>query len=147
MTFRAERDRFFILTTLLIVLVTATVIFIPLLFDKSATQEDWIIVSCIFLGTNAFVLWPFLFITYTFHEEYLQVAGGPVRSKIKYRDITKVARTTDILTGYRMHSSLNSIEIFYNTGWTGSVKISPQQQEWFMEELKKRCPNMILDLK
>ncbi|KYD25219.1 hypothetical protein B4110_3001 [Parageobacillus toebii] len=43
-----------------------------------------------------------------------------------------------------MLSSASGIEIFYKSGILGSVKISPKEKELFLSELKKRCPNAII---
>jgi hypothetical protein len=37
---------------------------------------------------------------------------------------------------------MDAIEIHYKTGLLGSVKISPEEKEVFIEELKKRNPSI-----
>ncbi|MFC0190144.1 PH domain-containing protein [Fictibacillus aquaticus] len=146
MTFTAERDRFFVILMFVTLFVVGCSLFIPLWFDKeNLTAENLTAVSSLYIFTMGVILWVSFFFKYTLHNEYLLVKGGPAKSRILYSDITKVAPVDNIYTGFRMHSSRNSIEVFYKTGWTGSVKISPKNQKLFIDELKKRCPNAVFD--
>lgn len=52
---------------------------------------------------------------------------------------------TNIWVGYRVLSSRDAIELHYKTGLLGSVKISPEQKELFIEELQKR--NKLINIK
>ena len=93
---------------------------------------------------TAIILWSSFSIKYVFHQDYLFVKGGPFRSRIPYENITKVSPTSSIFVGYRLLSSRDAIEIFYKTSLMGSVKISPEDQKAFIAELKKRCPNSVI---
>lgn len=142
MVFRSKMDswfkRFF---AILFFLVTAGMWIAPI-FDSSLSGLDWFYLTVIYVLMIVFLCWIFLDTKYEFKQQYLVVKGGPIGSKIKYSDITKVARATDLYTGYRLATSKNVLEIFYTTAVAGSVKISPYQQEAFVEELLKRCPHI-----
>ncbi|MFD4706017.1 PH domain-containing protein [Gottfriedia sp. NPDC058432] len=43
-----------------------------------------------------------------------------IRSRIAYREITKISPTTEIFTGYRLLLSKNALEIIYKSGYLRS---------------------------
>lgn len=53
-----------------------------------------------------------------------------------------VSPTTEILTGHRILSSRDAMEIFNETTFMGSIKISPENKVEFINELKRRCPSV-----
>ncbi len=140
--FRAKKDKSFLVFILIFVLITASVFLWPLYFDKNRTTLDIIIVTGLVIFSTGVLMWCALDIKYVFYEEFLFVKGGLFRSKIAYRDVTKVVPANDVLTGYRILSSKDALEVFYKTAILGSVKISPQDQDRFIEELRKRCPHL-----
>ncbi|OAT73038.1 PH domain-containing protein [Parageobacillus thermoglucosidasius] len=144
MVFRAKIDSFFIFIMSITILVLSGVLLIPLFTDKTRTMLDTVIVFSLLIISVGFIIWSVFSIKYVFYDDYLLVKGGPFRSRILYQEITKVSPTKDIYTGYRLLSSKSGIEIFYKSGTLGSVKISPKENELFLSELKKRCPNVII---
>nr|WP_126429682.1 PH domain-containing protein [Brevibacillus marinus] len=145
MVFRSKVDKFFVAVISISVLLILAVCLIPLFFDHGRTTTDTIIVLSLCMLSIGFVLWPAFSIQYVFYPDHLLVKGGPFRSKIPYETITKVSPTREIFTGYRLLSAKDGLEIFYTSALFGSVKISPQDSELFIAELKKRCPNMQID--
>jgi hypothetical protein len=144
MVFRAKIDSFFIFIMSITILVLSGVLLIPLFTDKTRTMLDTVIVFSLLIISVGFIIWSIFSIKYVFYDDYLLVKGGPFRSRILYQEITMVSPTKDIYTGYRLLSSKSGIEIFYKSGTLGSVKISPKENELFLSELKKRCPNVII---
>ncbi|MEZ0482205.1 PH domain-containing protein [Planococcus sp. SSTMD024] len=144
MTFRSKIDSFFIRILFAAILFIAAVSFIPLWFDD-APLSAFVIVTSTFFVTTALILWTTFAIHYIFKENHLVVKAGPFRSRIPYNSILKVAPTRDIFTGYRLLSSRDALELINNTTMFGTVKISPENQEAFIAELKKRCPELKLD--
>jgi hypothetical protein len=122
------------------------VILIPFLMDQYKTLIDGVIVFCLFLFAAGIILWAAFFIKYEFHDQYLYVRGGPFKSRILYKDIKKIHPTKEIFTGYRLLSASEGLEVFYRTAGMGSVKISPKEQELFLLELKKRCPEVSIQI-
>ena len=47
-----------------------------------------------------------------------------------------------MLSGFQLLTAKKGLEISYNSGVVGSVKISPQDEEAFLAELKKREPHV-----
>lgn len=144
MIFRSKVDTFFKIVIFLFIVVAGAVTLLPLLFDQEAPMDAVIILSAVFLSSVGFVLWIVFSIKYVFYNDYLLVKGGPFKSKIPYQTITKVSPTQDIVTGYRILSSKEGLEIFYKSAKLGSVKISPHNRSKFISELKKRCPNALI---
>ncbi|ALS76494.1 hypothetical protein AUC31_15355 [Planococcus rifietoensis] len=144
MTFHSKIDSFFIRFLLAAILIIATVSFVPLLFED-APFSAFVIVTATFLLTTALILWITFAIRYVFLDHHLLVKAGPFRSRIPYESILKVAPTRDIFTGYRLLSSRDALELINNKTMFGTVKISPENQHSFIEELKKRCPDLKID--
>lgn len=142
MMFRSKMDRAFKKMMTIILFIVTILMWLPPMLDESLSSSGWVYLSVLYVLIVGFFFWIFLDTKYEFKEHYLLVTGGPIRSKIKYADITKVAKTTDFYTGYRLATAKKGLEIFYTTGVVGSVKISPYQQDDFIEELVKRCPRI-----
>lgn len=145
MVFRAKVDRYFVLLFVLVVLAVALAIFFPLWLDDAADALDVRLMALFFQLTAGFLFWCCFSVKYEFREDHLFVKGGPFRSRIPYGQIRKVTPTRDIFTGYRLLSSFDALEIFYDRALLGSVKISPRDQEAFLAELKKRCPHVRIE--
>ncbi|MEZ0480690.1 PH domain-containing protein [Planococcus sp. SSTMD024] len=140
MTFRSKIDRPFLTLYGAATLLIAVSCFWPFFFDEDMPLSAAIILILIFVGTISFMLWLILGISYVFRDEHLFVKAGPLRIKISYEDVSLIAPTSDILTGTRMLSSRDALEIFYPKAFMGSVKISPAEQQRFLDELMKRMP-------
>lgn len=145
MRFKTKRDSFFVSIWLFTILISNAIIIIPIFLVEDTSSIDFIIVFLIDLVITGFLLWVMLDISYVLKEDYFFVKCGIFRSKIRYIDITKVTLKTNIWVGYRVLSSRDAIEIHYKTGLLGSVKISPEQTDLFIEELQKR--NKRIDIK
>lgn len=146
MVFRSKIDSFYIRCTLVAILLIAAASFVPLLFE-GVPLLDLIIVTLTFAVTTALLLWVTFSIRYVFLESHLLVKAGPFRSRIPYHSMLKVSPTRNVFTGYRLLASRDALELINNKTMFGTVKISPEEQTLFIEELKKRCPELKLDKK
>lgn len=148
MVFYSKMDRYFriMISIVLAVLLAAT--WIPLFF---AIKDGSLFAAFILLGTfllaAGLILSTVLYIRYIFKERYLVIRGGLFHSKIPYEHITKVAPTNDIFTGYRILSAKDALEITYTSGVFGSVKISPQDKQKFISQLRQHCPHVVVSEK
>lgn len=146
MTFKAKRDSFFTNVFICCLVLVAAATLWPVVYELFFAKEtDWtgiLIMGLLFIVTVGFLLWIWIDIEYTFHPGYLLVRGGPIRSRIPYEQITKVRETQNIFIGYRILSSSDAVEIFYKSGLWGSVIISPENKLDFMDELRRRCPDL-----
>lgn len=142
MIFRSKVDNFFVAMISIAILIIGVVTLLPAILDKEASTTIRIIMFALFIVLEGIIVWTAFFIKYVFYKDYLLVKGGPFRSKIPYKMITKVSPTNDILTGYRILSSRQGLELFYESGALGSVKISPKEKAEFITELTKRCSNI-----
>ena len=143
--FRPRTDRFFVTFLSVVSLSILAVFIVPLLLDKDRTAAATAVLLTLCALSVAFVLWIAMTVKYAFYPEYLYVRGGPFRSRIPYREITRVAPTRDMLSGYRLMTARDGIEIFYRSALLGSVKISPRDAEGFLDELRRRCPQARFD--
>jgi len=141
MVFHSKVDAFFVNFMLIVVLIVGLASFFPLFLEGGTELLVVMILTSTFFIVIGFILWCAFSVKYVFYQGYLLVKGGPIRSRIPYEEITKVSPTREILTGYRILSSRDAIEIFYKKAILGSVKISPKEQKKFITELKKRCPH------
>ncbi|WP_052476212.1 PH domain-containing protein [Cohnella kolymensis] len=145
MKFKVKRDSFYKrLLTIMLVFVNSILI-VPILFFEDTNVQDVLIVIGIAVVISVFLVWIMMDITYEFRQDHLYVRGGPVKSLIKYEDITRISFHPNIWFGYRIMSARDAIEIHYKTGVLGSIKISPEPQQLFVDELKKRNPEIKVD--
>ena len=144
MEFQSKIDKYFLVFISIIIMIVISVFLIPMFFDHSRKSLDTMIGLSLCILTVGFIFWCSFSIKYVFLKECLYVKAGLFRSRIPYETITKVSPTSEVLTGYRILSSKEGLEIFYTTGTLGSVKISPKNVESFIEEIKKHCPNAIV---
>ena len=147
MVFRSKVDAFFVNFMLIVILTIALGSFFPLINEEVRNDSEVlipavIILTSIFLIVISFLLWTSFSVKYIFYQDHLFIKGGPFRSRIPYKNITKLSPTTAIFTGHRILSSRDAIEIFNKTTFMGSIKISPRDKREFINELKKRCPNI-----
>lgn len=142
MVFRSKMDTYFIMFILIMILVLGLVTFIPLLMIPGVTMLIMFMMTFIYIALVGFIIWSFLSIKYVFIEAHLLVKGGLFKSRIPYESITKVSTTKEVFTGYRIMSSKEGLEIFSQSVTLGSVKISPKESKRFISELKKRNPNV-----
>lgn len=139
MVFRSKVDNFFIIFLIIIVLSIGALAFLPFVLDDVQNRLITTLILFIMIG---FILWISFSIKYIFTNQYLLVKGGPIKSKILYENITKLSPTTDVFTGYRILSARDALEVYYKNAMLGSVKISPENKQEFIDELKKRCTNL-----
>ncbi|MDL4839483.1 PH domain-containing protein [Aquibacillus rhizosphaerae] len=142
MLFHSKIDSYFIKFMVVVVIVIVLVSFFPLFFEGGTQLSVVLTLISIFLLVISFIFWTAFSVKYIFYKDYLYIKGGPFRSRIPYENIIKVSHTTDIFAGHRVLSSRDALEIFNNTTFFGSIKISPRAKGEFIIELKKRCPNL-----
>ncbi|MDX8044376.1 PH domain-containing protein [Gracilibacillus sp. S3-1-1] len=146
MVFRSKIDAYFVKFISIILVILGIAVLFPLFVDDKLSFVEISALLSILIVVIAFILWPIFTTKYVFKQQHLVVKGGFFRSRIPYEEITRVNQTTDIFTGYRILTSKDAIEIFYQSGVFGSVKISPADKQLFITELKKRCPRATIRL-
>ena len=63
-------------------------------------------------------------------------------AKFHMKKYTKVNPTSNIHSGYRVLSSKDALEIHYKKALMGSVIISPEKQEAFLQVLLEKAPHI-----
>src|SRR5690625_853954 len=140
MVFRSKVDAFFSNFMLIVVLIIGAGSFFPLFIEEVRNElAAVLILTLIFFILISFILWTGFSVKYIFYHDHLFIKGGPCRSRITYENITKFSPTTAFFTGHRILSSRDGLEIFNNTTFLGSIKISPKNKDEFIAELKRRC--------
>lgn len=141
MIFRSKVDKYFVITILIAIFILAISCFFPFFLEGMDAVAGTILIATFVLSAGL-IMWISIDIRYVLNEEHLFVKAGPFRRRIPYEEITKVAPSRDMLSGFRMLSSIDGLEVSYKSALIGGVKISPEEKELFIEELKKRCPNI-----
>lgn len=88
------------------------------------------------------VLWVFLGTKYAFLEDCLLVRSGPYARRLPYANISSVKPSKDISSAPAL--SLDRLALTVSNGKyvTDVILISPKDKEAFLQELKKRCPQV-----
>lgn len=149
MKFSTRRDLKMILLAVFIIILTGSPAITPILVRPVSTAE-WVMSWLVILFSTLITLclsWIFIDMEYRFDETRLVVKAGPIRSKIPYHQITKVRSTSNPWFGYRIMGTTEGISVYYKYAAFGCVKITPEDEERFIEELFKRNPNIDVDLK
>ena len=145
MTFLPKHDRSFKDYMYTVMLFCATCFFVPFVissFDLTLLlfmAMLYVLVVGIFLRT--------VFSTrYQFRRNCLYLTGGPIRIKIQYKQISHVTRTFEIRAGFHLMTSKDGLIIHYQSAIFKEFKISPDQQQVFLQELVRRAPQTRLDI-
>jgi hypothetical protein len=79
---------------------------------------------------------------YELRDEELYCRSGPFHERIRYAQIRSVRLSQNMLSS--MALSRERIEIRqHGKGYImGTTEISPVEREWFIEQLRRRCPNL-----
>lgn len=139
MTFKSKIDLpFSIMMIISIVAIGISGLF-PFFIDEPLPLWTGIMLTAITFPIILLLILTTFNTKYTFHNEYLHAQALFFGSKIPYRDIYKVHPTANFISGYRIMTSKDGLEIHSRSIGFGSVRISPQNKDLFIEELKKRA--------
>ena len=146
--YKSTKDKFFITTMLIILLIILAVFLVPysldIYYNIVISPFETIFMTALLGIMIGIILWIMMAIRYEFLDNYLFIQAGPFRSKVFYKDISKVESTyfsvMDALAGYQLMMSRDGVEIHYKTALLGSIRISPERKKEFLVELEKRAP-------
>ena len=144
MTFLPKFDRSFKDYMMTVMLFCAACFFIPfviLSFDLTL----FLFMATLYIVVIGVFLWTVFSTRYRFHQNYLYLTGGPIRFKIPYKQITHITRTFEIRAGFHLMTSKHGLIIHYQSTRLREFKISPDQQQVFLEELVRHAPQTRLD--
>lgn len=142
MTFKSKIDLPYSIMIGFSLFIIWGVCLVPLFFGEPAPPAALIIIITSVIVTTALLLLMVFDTKYIFYNDYLHVKSWFFGSKIPYRDIYKVNPTSNFLSGYRIMTSKDGVEIHSRSIGLGSVKISPKDKEIFLKMLKKRAPHV-----
>lgn len=141
MTFNSKIDLPFSIMIFLSIAVIALAGAFPFFLGESASFSTIILLLIVIIPIILLLILMTFNTRYIFHDDYLQAKSLFFGSKIPYRDIYKVHPTDNFISGYRIMTSKDGLEIHSRSIGFGSVKISPENKDLFIEELKKRAPH------
>ncbi|SFC58849.1 PH domain-containing protein [Bacillus sp. 491mf] len=124
------------------ILLSNTLLSLPLLLDKTLNSVDWLIIPSFILIFDLFMLWIIFGIRYELREKSLYARCGPFYCNVPYENITGVHPTDDMLIGFRLAAAFHGVEIHYPKALLGSVKLSPENEELFIQTILAKCPHL-----
>ncbi|MBE6936269.1 MAG: hypothetical protein E7458_07165 [Ruminococcaceae bacterium] len=95
------------------------------------------------LAIAALFVWVLTGTRYTLAENALILQCGPIRDELPYREIKSVYKTRG--HGFLMALDFDRLELNPGLDPTrGKIVLSPVREDEFIEELRKRCPELIV---
>ena len=145
MVFLPKFDRSFKDYIITVMLFCAACFFMPFLILSFGITLLLFMTGLYVIVVGIFLLTMFT-TRYTFRPTYLYATGGPIRVKIPYEHIRHVTRTFEIRAGFHLMTSKDGLIIYYQSAILKEFKLSPAEQQDFLEELVKRAPQVQLDI-
>ena len=145
MTFLPKFDRSFKDYMITVMLFCAARFFIPFVissFDLTLLS----FMAMLYVVVVGTFIWTLYSTRYQFRQNYLYLTGGPIRIKIPYKQISHVTRTFEIRAGFHLMTSKDGLIIYFQSDIFKEFKISPAQQQDFLQELVRRAPQIQLDI-
>ncbi|EZH64785.1 hypothetical protein DH09_19910 [Bacillaceae bacterium JMAK1] len=142
MTFQSRIDKRFVAFIILVMLSVVCFAGGTLLFSATTIWEWLPFIFLVVVVSLCF--WMLGTVKYVVMAQKLIVRAGPVKSTIPYQKINRIERFRGMgytSGGYKFHLAGDGLEIYYSTGLLGSVRISPQQDERFIKEIRKHLSN------
>lgn len=140
MTFKSKIDLPFGIMMIISIAAIAAAGFFPFFLDEPVPLSAAVIIFVIIIPIILLLILMTFNTRYTFQDDYLHAKSVIFSSRIPYKDIFKVHPTSNFISGYRMMTSKDGIEIHSRSIAFGSLRISPENKALFIEELKKRAP-------
>lgn len=145
MVFHAKIDKYFSVIVCFYILIIG-VVTLPLAFlVNEGIPIIALLLICIFIIPTCFLLWILLSNTYIFHENYLLIKSGPFRTRIPYKEITRVAPERSLSIKFEITSSRDTLQLFNTISAFKHARISPINKQEFIRELKNRNPHIQID--
>lgn len=118
---------------------------IPLFFYSFLIDSSYLIKS-IDLLIILLVIWFFFDTGYTLtSDNKIKIKAGPIRGKVEIEKIIKIKATRSILSSAAL--SFNRLQITSNSNlWNAFWMISPKRKKEFIDELRKRNPQIDFDI-
>lgn len=139
--FTSKMNKSFRNMLVIIVGVILILFIVPIILDsENMTKADFWAITMSCMLTLAMILWFAFDIKYVFKEEHLYLRAGFLFTRIRYEDIEsyrEVKGLMDVGSGFNLLNSTDAMAILSQKVMLGEVKISPTDQEAFIQELEK----------
>ena len=133
----AKSPRMTILMYVLILIAVAVAVLYCLYFENVLR----FVVAALCLAVVGMVIWVRMTTWYELRAASLYLHAGPFTDRIPYGDI----QTVDKTRGWNFIMALDTDRLEINAGINpekGRIVLSPENEDAFLEELKKHCPDM-----
>ena len=124
---------------LLFILLSAAAVLSVLILDGVLR----VLFPVVELAIAALFVWVLTGTRYTLAEDALILQCGPIREELPYHEIRSVYKTR----GHSFLMALDFDRLELNPGLDaarGKIVLSPVREDEFIEELRKRCPELIV---
>jgi hypothetical protein len=143
MTFKSKIDGWMIIVLAIVLLVSPVMLMTTASRPRNPPMGAGgyvILIGVVVALPMALVVWLFSTTNYTLTDTDLVVRAGPIRETIALSSIHKITATRSILSAPAL--SLDRIEIAY--GKYGTVVISPDDKQAFVNEMRRRVANLVV---
>lgn len=141
MEFKTQFDGvYLVFISTVVIILGAVLVLMPIVVMPERTV-GLIISNSMFCLVLIWLIWSHATIRIRFEDDALVVRSGPFRFEQRYTDIQTVRKTSDFFTGKRVLTSRNGLAIADRNA-IFELKISPQDQEIFLQELEHKVPQL-----
>ncbi len=127
--------------TLLIYALSAAAVAVAVLYCIFFETVLRFLIAALCLAAAALALWVHASTWYELRERSLYLHSGPFNDAIAYKDIKTVDKTRGV--NFVMALAFDRLQINANLDpEKGKIVLSPENEDEFLAELAKRCPEM-----
>ena len=138
MRYNSTKNLFFTAAFAAMILIMAAGAVIAIIAFTGAAQWAFPIFYAVIA---ALAVWLYFSAYYMFGDDALAIRGGAFRDRVPYDAVRGAAKCRSY--AFALALSTERIQLTYGDGaHTLTMMISPEREDEFLAELKKRCPNL-----
>ncbi|MFC5271693.1 PH domain-containing protein [Adhaeribacter terreus] len=140
--FRSEKSR----QAAFFIFFPTTLVFIMLGYLLLSSEQSWgsYFISFLYAIIYGYLIWMWFDTGYAISENAVAYHSGAMKGKIAISSIRKIERKKELFGGLKPALGTHGIIVHYNK--FDDIYFSPENQEQFIQELKVRNPDIVLDL-
>ena len=142
LTFRSEKSR----QAAIFIFLPTTLVFIFLLYNLLTGKFAWghYFICFLYAIIYGYLVWMWFDTGYAIGENAVSYHSGAMKGEIPIQAIRKIERKKELFGGLKPALGSHGIIIHYHK--FDDIYFSPENQEQFMQELKARNPDIVLDV-
>lgn len=109
-------------------------------FNWIEKSDYWIVIPC--LAIASFLLWIYFGTWYQLTSTELIYRSGPLRGRIPINEIREIVKGKTLYAGIKPATAGKGLIICFRK--FDEIYISPKTNDWFVEEILKRNPAIII---